>query len=255
MLFPSSKLPQEYGGLGVRQLNEFNAALLRKWCWRLLVDREGLWYRVLAARYGVERGRLRDGGRRGSSWWREIARIRDSGGGIGVAWFGEGISKKVGDGSDTLFWSDFWVDGIPLCERFWRLFYLAETQLCSVAEMASLGWGGVGVEEAVERVGGGYVGGCLSTFDFIGFGYSSCRGWSHLAPSGSLEERLNRLNTYFSFAALLALFGLWSVPRLDLLWWTHTISDHFAQFTLSAGAHQIHYSTYWTRLRLFHIGG
>ncbi|MCI40586.1 hypothetical protein A2U01_0061819, partial [Trifolium medium] len=55
-------------GLGVRQLREFNLALLGKWCWRMLVDREGLWFRVLAARYGVESGRLRDGGRRGSSW-------------------------------------------------------------------------------------------------------------------------------------------------------------------------------------------
>ncbi|MCI90673.1 alpha-1 6-xylosyltransferase, partial [Trifolium medium] len=42
----------------------------------MLVDREGLWFRVLAARYGVEGGRLREGDQRGSSWWREIARIR-----------------------------------------------------------------------------------------------------------------------------------------------------------------------------------
>jgi hypothetical protein len=57
-------------------------ALLGKWCWRMLVDRGGLWFRVLTARYGVERGRLRDGGRRGSSWWREIVSIRDGVGGI-----------------------------------------------------------------------------------------------------------------------------------------------------------------------------
>ncbi|GAU41930.1 hypothetical protein TSUD_139160 [Trifolium subterraneum] len=50
-----------------------------KWCWRMLVDREGLWYRVLVARYGVEGGRHRDGGQRGSSWWREITRIREGG--------------------------------------------------------------------------------------------------------------------------------------------------------------------------------
>ncbi|MCI34428.1 alpha-1 6-xylosyltransferase, partial [Trifolium medium] len=45
----------------------------------MLMDREGLWFRVLTARYGVEGGRLQDGGRRGSSWWREITRIREGG--------------------------------------------------------------------------------------------------------------------------------------------------------------------------------
>jgi len=34
-------LRQEYDRLGVRQLREFNLTLLGKWCWRLLVDREG----------------------------------------------------------------------------------------------------------------------------------------------------------------------------------------------------------------------
>ncbi|CAJ2657308.1 unnamed protein product [Trifolium pratense] len=82
-------LCKESGGLGVRRLREFNQALLGKWCWRMLVDREGLWFRVLAARYGIEGGRLRDGGRRGSSWWREIARIRDGGSETGGSWFGE----------------------------------------------------------------------------------------------------------------------------------------------------------------------
>ncbi|GAU16627.1 hypothetical protein TSUD_325750 [Trifolium subterraneum] len=137
-------LRKEYGGLGVRKLREFNLALLGKWCWRMLVDREGLWFRVLATRYEVERGRLRDGGRRGSSWWREITHIRDGGGGIEGRWFGEYISKKVGDGSDTYFWTDPWVDGTPLCERFGRLYDLAETKSASVAEMSARGWGAGG---------------------------------------------------------------------------------------------------------------
>ncbi|MCI54863.1 cytochrome P450, partial [Trifolium medium] len=49
---------QEHGGLGVRRLRELNTALLGKCCWRLLVDRGGMWYRVLAARYGEVAGRL-----------------------------------------------------------------------------------------------------------------------------------------------------------------------------------------------------
>ncbi|KAK2441001.1 hypothetical protein QL285_012349 [Trifolium repens] len=118
-------------------------ALLSKWCWRMLVDGESLWFQVLAARYGTERGRLREGGRRGSSWWREIARIRD-GGETGDRWFAEHVSRRVGNGLDTMFWTDPSMDGIPLCERFGRLFDLAVTKQCMVAEMFSLGWGADG---------------------------------------------------------------------------------------------------------------
>jgi hypothetical protein len=55
-------LRKEYRELGVRRLREFNIALLGKWCWRMLMDKAGLWFRVLAARYGVEIGCLRAGG-------------------------------------------------------------------------------------------------------------------------------------------------------------------------------------------------
>ncbi|XP_045791342.1 uncharacterized protein LOC123886049 [Trifolium pratense] len=116
----------EYGGLGVRQLREFNIALLGKWCWRMLVDREGLWFRVLVARYGLEGGSLRAGGQRGSVWWRELVRIREGVGEPGGSWFSEHVSRRVGDGSDTLFWTDPWLDGISLRERFGRLFELAD---------------------------------------------------------------------------------------------------------------------------------
>ncbi|GAU10924.1 hypothetical protein TSUD_426660, partial [Trifolium subterraneum] len=109
-------------------LKEFNLALLGKWCWRMLVDKEGLWFRVLAARYGVERGRLREGGGRGSSWWREIVKIRDGAGGLGSGWFRESVVKRVGDGEATFFWTDPWLGGSPLCERFGRLFDLAENK-------------------------------------------------------------------------------------------------------------------------------
>jgi hypothetical protein len=93
----------EYGGLGVRQFGAFHLSLLGKWCWKTLVDRGGLWYRVLAARYGVERGCLRESGRRGSSWWREIVRIREGVGEIRGGWFRESILKKVGDEVDIFF--------------------------------------------------------------------------------------------------------------------------------------------------------
>jgi hypothetical protein len=77
---------------------------------------------------------------RGSSWWREVMRIRDGVAGSGGGWFRECVVKRVGDESDTLFWSDPWVGGTPLCERFGRLYDLAENKSSTVAEMFSLGW-------------------------------------------------------------------------------------------------------------------
>jgi hypothetical protein len=79
-------------------------------------------------------------------------------------WFGECVVRKVGDEIDTLFWTDPWLGGIPLCERFSRLLDLAMTKSFTVAMG---GWGGgVGVEETFVGVGGGDVGG-VSDLTFI----------------------------------------------------------------------------------------
>ena len=133
-------LNKEFGGLGVRQLKEFNQALLGKWCWRMLFDRSGFWYRILVTRYGEVGGRLEVGGQSCSSWWREVARIRDGGGVVGGGWFRECVSKKLDDGSDTLFWFDKWLGSASLCVRYPRLFALFENKFITVADLFSRGF-------------------------------------------------------------------------------------------------------------------
>jgi hypothetical protein len=54
-----------------------------------------LWFRVLVAQYKIKGGRLRDGGQRGSSWWREISRIRERGK-VRGRWFEEHVVRRVG---------------------------------------------------------------------------------------------------------------------------------------------------------------
>ncbi|MCI15813.1 receptor-like kinase, partial [Trifolium medium] len=132
MLFPSSKL---------RQLREFNTALLGKWRWRMLVDKTCLWYWILVARFGEEAGRLMVGGRSGSTWWREVSRIQDGESDEGErGWFEDSIQRRVGTGVDTFFWTDLWLGGIPLSVKYRRLFDLSRNLSSTVAVMRDLGW-------------------------------------------------------------------------------------------------------------------
>jgi len=117
----------------------FNSALLGKWCWRMLVDRGGLWYRVLVARYGETAGRLEVGGRSVSSWWREVAKIMDGVGDVEGGWFAERVLKKVGDCTSTFFWYDRWLGDVPFCTRFRCLFDSASNKLSTVADTVALG--------------------------------------------------------------------------------------------------------------------
>lgn len=54
---------KEFRGLRVIRIREFNAAHLGVWCWRLREEKERLWRRVLAARYGEVGGRIDKGER------------------------------------------------------------------------------------------------------------------------------------------------------------------------------------------------
>ena len=133
-------LSKEEGGLGVRRLYEFNVSLLGKWSWRMLGEKDRLWYRVLKARYGEEEGRLKESGREISSWWQMMCGIRN-GVGFGVgSWFEDNVRRVVGRGGDTYFWTDNWVGGVPLRVRFPRLFELNENRWETVENMERRGW-------------------------------------------------------------------------------------------------------------------
>jgi len=132
---------KEEGGLGVRRIREFNLALLGKWCWRMRVENRSLWYSVLSARYGEVGGTIAEEGRFNSVWWNNLINVRNGAGVGGESWFDDNVGREVGDGAQTLFWWDPWIDGLVLKNSFSRLFDLATNKMTTVAEMYSFGWG------------------------------------------------------------------------------------------------------------------
>ena len=66
-------LPKEHGGLGVKDINVFNASLLGKWKWNLFHSQGELWTRVLESKYGGWRGLSEISRGKGESvWWRDL---------------------------------------------------------------------------------------------------------------------------------------------------------------------------------------
>lgn len=129
---------KEDGGLGIKNLRAFNLALLGKWLWRLRTEKEALWYKVLVSRYGERNVRLNVSGQTGSRWWTDICSLESLKEDPMENWFSEAISRKLGDGGDTLFWYDKWLAGGALKDRFGRLFSIAANKEATVNEQG--GW-------------------------------------------------------------------------------------------------------------------
>ncbi|GAU25950.1 hypothetical protein TSUD_16880 [Trifolium subterraneum] len=116
-----------------------------KWVWRCLEEQDNLWSRVLRAKYGQEGGKVRFREGVGSSWWQALNSVRMGAGLVDTRWLLDNIRRKVGDGRNTSFWLDPWLDDGPLQRSFSRLFELSENKEATVADMIVAG-SGVGGE-------------------------------------------------------------------------------------------------------------
>lgn len=111
------------GGLGVGFLKEKNHALLCKWWWKFINDNHYLWKKVICMKFGWDedtlfpRSRPANGGIRFSKYWKGIMKIgnRES---IKSAICSEAFRWILGSGHSIRFWSEVWIDSVPLCNTF-----------------------------------------------------------------------------------------------------------------------------------------
>jgi hypothetical protein len=95
-------IPKSKGGMGFRDFNYFNKALLAKQCWRLWSSPDGLVSQILRAKYYTNSTILEVKlGANPSYAWRSILGACDI--------LKEGLFCRIGNGEKTRIWGDKWV--------------------------------------------------------------------------------------------------------------------------------------------------
>jgi len=93
---------------------------------------------------GLIWGGGRPNSRRGSNasgWWKMMCWVREGiRSGLG-SWFDDNTRRVVGNGRNTFFWIDNWLDRAPLRLQFNRLYELLVQKECLVEDMSRMGWG------------------------------------------------------------------------------------------------------------------
>ena len=94
--------PKSHRGLGFRDLENFNLALLGKQIWRLVHNKDSMFYKVFKARFFPNCSILDSGVKTmGSYAWQSVLKARDV--------IKQGAYWRIGDGSQVQIWGDKWL--------------------------------------------------------------------------------------------------------------------------------------------------
>uniref|UniRef100_A0A803N1L4 Reverse transcriptase zinc-binding domain-containing protein n=1 Tax=Chenopodium quinoa TaxID=63459 RepID=A0A803N1L4_CHEQI len=97
---------KKFGGLGFRNMRNFNKALLAKQAWRILTNEDSLMSKVLKGKYFPKTYFMEaKASQNGSFTWRSILSSREV--------LEKGARKLIGDGYATRIWNDPWIPTLP----------------------------------------------------------------------------------------------------------------------------------------------
>jgi hypothetical protein len=118
-------IPKSQGGMGFRDMQAFNVALLGKQAWRILMNPDSLCSQVLRTRYLHNRDLMSATAPRAASrTWRAILAGREA--------LKLGLIKRVGSGQSISIWEDNWLPSSVSMRPMGRL---QETDLVMVDEL------------------------------------------------------------------------------------------------------------------------
>ncbi|XP_058764653.1 uncharacterized protein LOC131638121 [Vicia villosa] len=128
---------REEGGLGVKNMEIMNVALLSKWKWRILTDKDAVWRDLLEVRYGNIKLKVLVGDslvvqKKDSIWWRDLI-ISDNYDNLLLDNFSSAVLVSVGNGVSTPLWYANWTGQRSLMERYPSLFSMAHNHIQNIA--------------------------------------------------------------------------------------------------------------------------
>ena len=117
----------------MKEIRNFNSALLAKWKWRIMSSEGGKWKEILISKYGTKPD-IRQARLKYQSWgWRDLAKT--CGDGVEEGWFQKAIVWKVGNRATMRFWEDVWIQTTSLKTLYPRLYSLSCDQGKVVGEV------------------------------------------------------------------------------------------------------------------------
>ncbi|KAL2947351.1 hypothetical protein AAZX31_20G064500 [Glycine max] len=126
--------PKIDGGLGIKDLSKFNAALRGRWIWDLASNHKQLWARLLTSKYGglSDLQNSRDKGWH-SPWWKDLRKLYHQ---PDFQIIHQNMTWRVGCGDRVRFWQDSWLgQGCSLQQKYNQLFLISTQQNLSISKM------------------------------------------------------------------------------------------------------------------------
>ena len=125
--------PKYMGGLGFRDIEIFNLALLARQAWRLLINPNSLCAQILKAVYFPSGDLLRaQVGNNPSKTWRAIC--------DGIEVLKQGLIKRIGDGESTHIWNYNWIPRTGMFTPIASKVANPPSRVCELIDHTSMSW-------------------------------------------------------------------------------------------------------------------